>query len=59
MSRKPLDEPIHAAAEHGEVVLEGPDGLAASFTPAAALLSAEHLTAAARQAQRDPQAEGR
>ena len=59
MSRKPFDEPIHAAAEHGEVVLEGPDGLAASLTPAAALLSAEHLAAAARQAQSDPQAEGR
>ena len=59
MARKPHDEPIHAAAEHGEVVLEGPDGLATSLTPSAARSSAEHLVAAARIAESDPEAEGR
>ena len=58
MSRKPFDEPIHSAAEHGEVVLEGPDGLATSLTPAAAISSAERLAAAGRMAQNDPEAEG-
>lgn len=58
MSIKPYDEPIKAAAEHGEVVLEGPDGLAKSLTPRAAKSSAEHLVAAARLAESDPEAEG-
>lgn len=58
MSRKPYDEPIHAAAEHGEVVLEGPDGLATSLTPDAAKTSAERLVAAAKVAEQDPEAEG-
>ena len=58
MSRKPYDEPIHAAAEHGEVLLEGPDGLATSLTPSAAKTSAEHIVAAANAAEQDPEAEG-
>lgn len=58
MSIKPYNEPIRAAAEHGEVVLEGPDGLATSLTPSAAKTSAAHLVAAAEAAERDPDAEG-
>ena len=58
MSIKPYDQPIRAAAEHGEVVLDGPDGLATSLTPGAARTSAEHLVAAARMAEGDPEAEG-
>ena len=58
MSSKPYDQPIHAAAEHGEVVLDGPDGIATSLTPSAAKSSAEGLVAAAELAERDPEAEG-
>ena len=57
MSKAPYDTPIHAAAEHGEVVLEGPDGLATSLTPHAARKSAKHLKAAAKIAAREPDAE--
>lgn len=57
MSRLPYDEPIHAAAEHGEVVLDGPDGLATSLTPAAARTSARRIDHAAAIAERDPDAE--
>lgn len=57
MPCKPRDEPIHAAAEHGEVLLDGPDGLATSLTPRAARRSARAIATAARHAQRDPEAE--
>lgn len=57
MSLKPYDKPIHAAAEHGEVVLDGPDGLASSLTPKAASRSARRIAIAARAARRDPDAE--
>ncbi len=57
MPREPYDEPIHAAAEHGEVVLEGPDGLATSLTPRAARQSAKDIHKAADVAERDPDAE--
>ena len=57
MSRLPYDKPIHAAAEHGEVVLEGPDGLATSLTPEAARISAEAIRRAAEVAEREPDTE--
>lgn len=57
MSRKPHDTPFHAAAEHGEVVLDGPDGSATSLTPKAARKSAEHISIAAAIAEREPDAE--
>ena len=57
MSRLPYDKPIHAAAEHGEVVLDGPDGLATSLTPAAARVSAKAIRDAADIAEREPDAE--
>lgn len=57
-SIKPCEEPIRAAFEHGEVVPDGLDGLAASPTLRAALVSAERLPAAADTAERDPAAEG-
>lgn len=57
MPRQPYDKPIHAAAEHGEVILNGPDGIAASLTPRAARLSADDIRKAADVAERDPNAE--
>lgn len=57
MARLPYDDPIEAAAEHGEVILDGPDGLAASLTPTAARRSARKLAKAAETAERHPAAE--
>lgn len=57
MSRLPYDVPIHAAAEHGEVILDGPDGLATSLTPAAAKKSARDIAQAAETAEREPDSE--
>ncbi|WP_029625418.1 hypothetical protein [Sphingomonas sp. PAMC 26605] len=57
MARLPCDIPIEATAEHGEVLLDGPDGLAASLTPAAARQSAKRMAKAADTAERDPSAE--
>ncbi|WP_158918825.1 hypothetical protein [Caulobacter sp. S45] len=39
-------EPMHVSAEDGEVVIMGPHGLSASFTPDAAAESARRLLAA-------------
>ena len=57
MSRLPYDTPMHAAAEHGEVVVDGPDGIATSLTPEAAKASAGRLVRAAETAANDPDAE--
>lgn len=57
MARLPHDEPIQAAAEHGEVILDGPDGLATSLTPGAARQSARDIEQAATMAEREPDAE--
>jgi hypothetical protein len=57
MPQEPHDKPIHAAAEHGVVVLDGPDGLAASLTPRAARKSAEDMHRAADTAEQNPDAE--
>lgn len=51
MSRQPYDTPTDATAELGEVMLDGPDGIALSMTPGAARISAEHIRAAADEAQ--------
>jgi len=52
MSRTPHDTPTTASAEEGEVMLDGPDGLAVSLTPEAAKASAEAIADAADTAQR-------
>ena len=52
MSNKPHDTPTKATAEQGEVMLDGPDGLAVSFTPHAAAKSAEAMAKAATEAGR-------
>lgn len=51
MPCKPHDQPIEAAAEQGEVLLDGPGGLATSLTPEAAGQSARALASAADRAQ--------
>lgn len=50
MSRAPHDTPTEATAENGEVLLDGPDGLATSMTPEAARKSAAAINAAADEA---------
>ncbi|MES2057381.1 MAG: hypothetical protein V4564_15715 [Pseudomonadota bacterium] len=49
-SKSPHDTPTEATAEQGEVMLDGPDGLAVSLTPDAARRSAERIARAAREA---------
>ena len=39
----PWNEPSEVEAEDGEVVVDGPDGVALSFTPAAAIETSERL----------------
>lgn len=47
----PLDEPGHAVAESGQVLLDGPHGTAVSMAPAAAEETGRRLIAAAREAR--------
>ncbi|MCD2324893.1 hypothetical protein LQ953_12795 [Sphingomonas sp. IC-56] len=47
-----------ATAEQGQVMLDGPDGVAVAMTPEAALLTAQSLTAAAEEATDQQSAEG-
>jgi hypothetical protein len=54
MARAPYDIPIQAVAEYGEVLLDGPDGVATSLTPAAARRSARDIESAADLAERHP-----
>jgi hypothetical protein len=49
-ARKPHSTPISAIAEEGQVLLEGPPGLALALTPKAARESAPALMAAADEA---------
>ena len=42
-ARKPTDRPLEVAAEEGEVLIEGPDGIALSMTPEAAEESSNRL----------------
>lgn len=53
MSREAFDEPFTVAVVDGEVVIVGPDGVSAAFTPAAAAESARLLREAATQAARE------
>lgn len=46
MAKNPHDKPLVAAAEDGEVLIDGPGGIAESFTPQAARRSAEHIAKA-------------
>ncbi|MDO7843226.1 hypothetical protein [Sphingomonas immobilis] len=50
MPNKPYDEATKATAEQGEVMLDGPDGLAVSLTPEAASRSAHAIRTAADEA---------
>jgi hypothetical protein len=52
MSRTPHDTPTTACAEEGEVMLDGPAGLAVSLTPEAAAASATAIARAADEARR-------
>lgn len=44
---KPHDQPLTIVHEHGEVIIDGPDGTAMSLTPEAALRTAGRLDEAA------------
>ena len=46
------DEPVRAVAEAGEVLLDGPQGVALSLTPDAARKTADALLRAADEAER-------
>lgn len=51
MSKHPLfDEPSEVSAEQGEVVVDGPDGVAVSLTPDAAAETSDRLLDGAAQA---------
>ena len=43
MENRPHDTPSDVTAEEGEVMLDGPGGVAVSFTPEAALETSERL----------------
>lgn len=42
-SVKPQEDPSQVAAEEGEVIVDGPDGVAVSMTPEAAIETSERL----------------
>lgn len=50
---RPHDEASDVAAEHGEVVVDGPDGATTSFTPDAARETGKRLIAEADKAEGD------
>ena len=50
MAKNPHDKPIDAVEEEGEILLDGPEGMAESFTPDAAKRSAEHIVKAVEEA---------
>lgn len=50
MPKVPHAKPIDVSTEGGEVLLDGPEGLAESLTPDAARKSADRLREAARDA---------
>jgi hypothetical protein len=43
MTNHPFDEASDVAAEKGEVVVDGPDGVAVSLTPEAAIETSDRL----------------
>lgn len=51
MTKQPEKNPAEATAEQGEVLIDGPDGLALSLTPEAARRTASSIHAAACEAQ--------
>lgn len=51
-SLKPQEAPGIASAERGQVLLDGPDGVAVSMTADAARETARRLLAAAEEAER-------
>jgi hypothetical protein len=55
--RAPLTESGVASAEQGLVLLDGPDGVAISMTPEAAVATARSLLAAAEEATNQGAAE--
>lgn len=55
--RAPLQRAGVASAEEGEVLLDGPDGVAVSMTPEAAEATARSLIAAAEEAANQRSAE--
>jgi hypothetical protein len=50
-AKKAYDEPTNTSAVEGEVVLQGPDGVAVSMTPRAARETSRRLKQAADDAQ--------
>jgi hypothetical protein len=51
MDSKTHDEPSNVSAEQGEVVVDGPDGVAVTLTPDAAEETSQRLTDGAAQAR--------
>ena len=51
MDSKAHATPSDVVAEEGEVIVDGPDGVAVSFTPAAAAETSDRLMEAAGQAR--------
>ncbi|WP_157219711.1 hypothetical protein [Flavisphingomonas formosensis] len=51
-SDEPWDEPAEVTAEEGQVLVDGPDGVAVSLTPAAAAETGRRLRCAAKIARR-------
>jgi hypothetical protein len=50
MGRDVHDKPSEVSAEQGEVILDGPDGVAVSMTPGAASETSKRLRSAAEEA---------
>lgn len=51
MTARPYSVPSKVSAEDGEVVVDGPNGFALSFTPEAAIETSDRLLAAATEAK--------
>ena len=51
MDNKLHDEPSVVTAEHGQVLVDGPDGVAVSLTPDAAAETSDRLLHAAAESQ--------
>ena len=51
MENRPHETPSDVTAEEGEVQVDGPDGVAVSFTPDAALETSDRLFKGAAKAQ--------
>ncbi|MDB5697457.1 MAG: hypothetical protein JWN69_261 [Alphaproteobacteria bacterium] len=51
MAEKIHSEPSHVSADQGTVVVDGPDGVAVSLTPEAAVETSERLLRAGTQAR--------